>query len=88
MESKKKKTNSITYLQNRSRLTDIENKLVVTKGERCEGEINQESGINRYILLYIKYINNKDLLYSTGNYFNILIIYNVKESENNISTYA
>ena len=26
-----------TYLQNRNRLTDIENKLMVTKGERCGG---------------------------------------------------
>ena len=26
-----------TYLQNRNRLTDIENKLMVTKGERQEG---------------------------------------------------
>ena len=28
-----------TYLQNRNRLTDIQNKLMVTKGE-VEGEIN------------------------------------------------
>ena len=27
-----------------------------------------ESGINRYTLLYIKEVTNKDLLYSTGNY--------------------
>ena len=33
------------YLQNRNRLTDTENKLMVTKGERG---VNQESGINRY----------------------------------------
>ena len=31
------------YLQNRSRLTDIENKPMVTKGER--GCINEESGL-------------------------------------------
>ena len=30
----KKDTNKWTYLQNRNRLTDIENKLMVTKGER------------------------------------------------------
>ena len=28
-----------TYLQNRSRLIDIENKLIVTKGERGGGEV-------------------------------------------------
>ena len=33
-------------------------------------EVNsyQEFGINRYIPLYIKQVNNKDVLYSTGNY--------------------
>ena len=32
------------------------------------GGINLEFGINRHTLLYIKQINNKDLLYSTGNH--------------------
>ena len=39
------------YLQNRNRLTDIENKVMVTKGK---GGINWEFGIRRYTLLYIK----------------------------------
>ena len=44
-----------------------------------EGEINQEFGINIYTLLYIKQINNKDLLYNTGNSAQYLvIIYNGK----------
>ena len=44
------------------------------------GEWNQEYGINRYTLLYIKQIKNKDLLYSTGNYIQYLVItYNEKE---------
>ena len=38
--------------------------------------------INIYILLYIKKVNNKDLLYSTGNCIPYLVItYNGKESE-------
>ena len=46
------------------------------------GGINWEFGINIYTLLYIKEINNKDLLYSTGNYIQYLVIaYNGKESE-------
>ena len=54
-------------------------KLMIIKGE-SGGGINQEFGINIYILLYIKQINNKDLLYSTGDYtqyffFLILFIY-------------
>ena len=70
-----------TYLQNRNRLTDIENKLMVTKGERWGG-VNYKFRISRYTLLYIKYINNKDWLYSTGNYIQYLvIIYNGKEPE-------
>ena len=40
--------------QNRNRPTGIENKFLVTKGEG-EG-ISWEFGINRYILLYIKVI--------------------------------
>ena len=56
-----------------NRFTDIENKLMVTKGESMvrRGAINQEFGISTYILLYIKHVNNKDLLYSTGNYTRI-----------------
>ena len=56
--------------------------LRLPKGKDAGGK-NQELGINRYTLLYIKYISNKDLLYSTGNYIQYLVItYNGKESEN------
>ena len=52
------------------------------------GEINWEYGINRYTLLYIKQINNKDLLYSTGNYIQYLVInYKGKRIKKNIDTY-
>ena len=44
----------------------MENKLMVTKGEKTGG-INLKFEINRYRLLYTKQINNKYLLYSTGN---------------------
>ena len=33
-----------------------------------EGGINQDLGISRYTLLYIKWMNDKVLLYSTGNH--------------------
>ena len=53
---------------------------MVTKREVWAG-INQEFGISRYKLLYMNYINNKVLLYSTGNYIQCPIIYcNEKES--------
>ena len=55
---------TLTYLQNGNRVTDVENKLMVTRG----------GGIDIYTLLYIKWITNKDLLYSTGNYTQYLVI--------------
>ena len=42
-----------TYLQNRKRLTDIENKLMVTKGEKGRRD-KLGFGIKIYTLLYIK----------------------------------
>ena len=52
MQNLKKIRFKWTYLQNRNRLT--ENKLIVTKGERCGGGINWEFGIDIYTLLYLK----------------------------------
>ena len=49
-------------LQNRNRLTDLEEELMVTAGGR-----NRECGINMYTLLYFKWLANRGLLYSTGN---------------------
>ena len=62
---------------------------MVTKGERWGGGINEEIGIKRNTLLYIKKITNKDLLYSTGNYIQYFVItYNGKESEQNTHTHT
>ena len=55
---------------------------MVTEGEKSRGAKNKEFGVSKYKLLYMKQINNKVLLYSTGNYSQYLvIIYNGKESE-------
>ena len=41
----------------------------------CQGGgIDWESGVSRYKLLPIEWINNKDLLYSTGNYIQYPVI--------------
>ena len=41
-----------------------------------------EFGIRRYKLLYIQWINNRDLLYNTGNHIQYLVInHNGKECE-------
>ena len=46
-------TYKCTYLQNINRPTDLENKLMVTKGGKCGGGINLEVGINIYTLYKI-----------------------------------
>ena len=56
---------------------------MVNIGEGGKGGIDQELGINRYKLLYIKQIK-KLLLYSTGNYIQYPVInYNGIEYEKN-----
>ena len=43
------------------------------------GGVNQEYEVNGYKLLYLKQISNKNLLYSTENYIQYLVItYNGK----------
>ena len=73
-----------TYLQNRNRLIDIENRLVLLprwKGSR--GGLDWEFGTGRCKLLHIEWINNKVLFYSTGNYIhNYLINQNGKLKKN------
>ena len=49
-----------TYLQNKKRLTDLENLWL-------SGGIVREFGMLMYALLYLKWITNKDLLHSIGN---------------------
>ena len=69
-----------TYLQNR--LTDTENRLVV------EGRMDWELGISRCKLLYIQWIDNKVLLYSTGNYIQCHVLnQNGKNMKNNTYMY-
>ena len=64
-----------TYLWNRNRLTDIENRLAVASGEvGVGGGKDWEFGISRCKLLYIGCVNNKVLLYNTGNYIQYPVI--------------
>ena len=59
-----------------NRFTDIEDKFMVTKGKW------EEFGVNINILLYINYINSKDVQNSTGNSTQYSITtYMRKESE-------
>ena len=56
-----------TGLQGRNRDTDVENKLMDTKGQKWQGGggggMNWEIGIDMYTLICIKWITNKNLLY-------------------------
>ena len=59
---------------------DIENRLVVAKGESAGGEMECEVMVSRCKLLYIEWINNKVLLDSTENYVQYpMINHNGKE---------
>ena len=52
------------------------------QGEGCEGGMDWEFGVSRCKLLYREWINNKILLYSTGNYIQYPVInHNGKEYE-------
>ena len=53
-------------MQNRKSLIDIENELMVVRGEEWKEGIVKELGMDLYTLLYLKCITNKDLLHSTG----------------------
>ena len=58
---------NIYYLQSRKRLTDLENEIMVTSGQGWGRGTVREFGMDVYTQLYLKWITNKDLLYSIGN---------------------
>ena len=51
---------------------DIENRLVVTKGEGVGGGGEWEVGINRCKLLYIEWVNNRSYCTAQRTIFNTL----------------
>ena len=61
---------------------------MVAKEEEGKGGKVWEFGISRCKLVYIGWINNKVLLYSTGNYIQYPVInHNGRENEKNIYIY-
>ena len=56
-----------TSLQGRNRDTDVDNKRMDTKGGKWRGwgrgGMNWEIGLDKYTLICIKWITNKNLLY-------------------------
>ena len=63
-----------TSLQNRDRLMDINNRLVVAKGEGAAEGMDWQIAVRRCKLLNIEQVNNKVLLYSTENYIQYPVI--------------
>ena len=60
--------------QNRNRLTDTENKLVVARGEEGRGWTNEVKGVKRYTLAVIKQKSHRDVMYSMVNIVNNIVI--------------
>ena len=56
-----------TCLRNRNRLTDIEHRFVVAKGERGGSGMDGELRVGACKLLDLEWISNEALLHSTGN---------------------
>ena len=54
-----------TNLQSRKRLTDLENELMIAERKCLGGETVRKFGMDMCTLLYLKWVNSKDLLYST-----------------------
>ena len=52
----------------------IQTNLCLPKRRVRKGETNQEYETSRFKLLYIEEISNKDLLYSTENYIQYIIL--------------
>ena len=69
-----------TYLWDRNRITDIENKLEAARGEVVGGGMEWEIGVSRRELLYKEWRNSKVLLCSTGNCIQYPMI---NDNENN-----
>ena len=76
------------YLQNRNRLSDVENRLVFAKGEGRVRGMDWEFGISRRKLLYTEQLNNEVLLYGTEHSIQYHVINdNGKNMEKNLYVY-
>ena len=63
-----------TFLRNRRRFTDIQNRDTIAKGEKGQGSDEVGIWVTRCKLFYTEWINNIVLLYSTGNYIQYPVI--------------
>ena len=63
-----------TYLQNRNRLIDIENRLVVAKEVGGGSGIDWDFGVSSFKLLHLEWTSNEVLLYGAGSCIQSLVI--------------
>ena len=56
------KIDKFTYLWNRNRFRDMENRLMVAKREKVGKGMEWEFGVSRCKLMYMEWINNKFLV--------------------------
>ena len=61
-------------LSTEKKIMDMENRLVVAKGEAGGSGMDWEFGVSRCKLLPLEWISNEILLYSTGNYIQSLMM--------------
>ena len=81
------KTDLIQFI--RTGMLFIENRLVVAKGKGNRREMDWEFGFSRWKLVYIEWINDKVLLYSTVNCTQYPVInHNGEEYKKNICMHA
>ena len=66
--------------QNRNKLMDIENRLVVgCQGGEGGSGMDREFGVGRGKLLHLEWISNEVLLYSTGSYIQSLVMEHMED---------
>ena len=76
-------------LSTEKEIMDLENRLVVAKGERERGSgVVGELGVNRCKLLPLEWISNEILLCSTGNYVWSLMIKHHNVRKRNVYVYV
>ena len=60
--------NVVGFIQEETRICgDLKKKLMASRGEEWEEGVVREFGIDLYTVLYLRWITNKDLLFSTWN---------------------
>ena len=83
------KNGKMNLYKSRNKVTDVENKLLVTGGKQDGGNKLGDWDWHIYTLLHIKEITNKDLLYSMGNNTQQFVMtYMGKESKQECCTYT